>query len=412
MLCLFCSVVLVTADTLTDPSDTFRIDNGTQNTITGVVIGDPYALTTDNATLSGVLVDPTTGQPPLTGSPASNYKFIPGTGPLTAVNTTTPVVTPVVVTPSGGGGGGGGGASAYSCIINASPKTLTLGQPTLLSVTANISVTNFTINGVSYTFGSTVKVSPITTTQYTAYISSLGNTLQCSVVVSVVSSTGTLIGDLQKPSINSSDLTNGVSADMFSQCKVIPFTKKLKRGSIGSEVLRAEKFLQSQGYDVPAIGFFGPKMEIAVKQFQKLYWNDIVGASKSKVPTGLWYDYTIKKANSLLRCSNTQRAFDKKPDTTKKTISTVAQCKPFIKPLKRGAIGTEVYRVQKFLQSQGFDTPAVGVFGPRMETAVKQFQELYADAILKPTNATIPTGLWLEFSMKKANELTGCVYQR
>jgi len=86
----------------------------------------------------------------------------------------------------------------------------------------------------------------------------------------------------------------------FTSCT--PFKINLQMGSIGSEVRRMQKFLIVQGYELDALGIFGPYTKQAVEKFQMRYANEIVAPSNSKEPTGQWYEYTRKKANRMMGC--------------------------------------------------------------------------------------------------------------
>jgi len=78
--------------------------------------------------------------------------------------------------------------------------------------------------------------------------------------------------------------------------------------------------------------------------------------------------------------------------------------------LKLGSQGQEVKQMQAFLRQQGlFNYPTdTGYFGQITKNAVMQFQEKYAESILKPFNLSQPTGNWYPATMAKANSMLSC----
>lgn len=87
---------------------------------------------------------------------------------------------------------------------------------------------------------------------------------------------------------------------------------------------------------------------------------------------------------------------------------------PFSVPLRLGARGAEVTRLQVFLNARGFTIAESGpgsrgnetdFYGVLTERAVKRFQAAYGAEILVPVSLTAPSGFWGPSSMKKANAL-------
>jgi hypothetical protein len=82
------------------------------------------------------------------------------------------------------------------------------------------------------------------------------------------------------------------------------FIENLRQGSQGEEVSKVQEFLKAQGlFTHPAITqYFGPITESAVKAFQATYADDILRPLALSAPTGWWYEFTRRKADSLLGC--------------------------------------------------------------------------------------------------------------
>ncbi len=82
------------------------------------------------------------------------------------------------------------------------------------------------------------------------------------------------------------------------------FRKKLKRGDRGGEVKKVQNFLRKKGYFKyqKDTGYFGSITEQAVKDFQSKYSDKILKPLGLVSPTGNWFKYTKKQANSMLGC--------------------------------------------------------------------------------------------------------------
>lgn len=127
----------------------------------------------------------------------------------------------------------------------------------------------------------------------------------------------------------------------------------LSRGSIGPEVAQVQRRLTELGYNPgPIDGIFGPMTEEAVKAFQRMEALPDTGV----VDQATW----------------TQMGFQ--------CISPPPPPPPRPRPcpvLSRGSMGPDVERLQRRLAELGFYSgPIDGIFGPRTEEAVKQFQRL------------------------------------
>jgi len=363
----------------------YIIEGGLVNTLSGSLQGGSYVLQGDTMTISGVLA-------------GSTYSLNTGYEP------TTPFVVPVTPTASGGGGGGGGGGGSSACPGSINPAIVTdvnVGTTVVIDPSFGRSVL---FGNTVYTKKTSIRVYPTQTTSYVFGNYSADRLLStCSVTVAVP-------GSVAVPKQGSGSCT--------------PFTKRLKIGAVGVEVRRVQSFLRSQGYTVDRSGVFGVRTERAVLQFQKKYITDIVMASGSSNPTGLWYEFTMKKANEITGCTGAVEKNTKKtnPKTTKKkapaltiisdkvvsSSAEISTCNPFTRNLEIGSIGAEVRRMQKFLIIQGYELDALGIFGLKTKKAVEKFQALHVDEVLTPNGSQKPTGLWYAYTRAKANKIMGC----
>ncbi|MCA0985245.1 peptidoglycan-binding protein [Halobacillus yeomjeoni] len=120
----------------------------------------------------------------------------------------------------------------------------------------------------------------------------------------------------------------------------------LKRGAQGAQVKEFQNHLQSLGYDLLVDGRFGPITEQSVQQFQKKHGLKV---------DGVVGPMTWRKLKMMAY-----------PGT----------------PLKRGAVGREVIKVQRRI-----GVNADGLFGIRTEAAVKKYQrhfQIEVDGIVGP----------------------------
>lgn len=86
--------------------------------------------------------------------------------------------------------------------------------------------------------------------------------------------------------------------------------------------------------------------------------------------------------------------------------TTAASCPALLTTyLKQGQRGTEVFKLQSFLNGQGEKLPTTSLFGPMTKAAVKRFQQKYAADVLAPLGLTSPTGAVLGMTQKKINEV-------
>jgi hypothetical protein len=92
-------------------------------------------------------------------------------------------------------------------------------------------------------------------------------------------------------------------------------------------------------------------------------------------------------------------------------VSPVTSCTSqyFDKYLRRGMLGLQVVKVQRFLFDRGFYRgPINGIFGPKTENGIKKFQARYSKEVLSPWNLTNPTGVWGRTTRAMANKFEGC----
>jgi peptidoglycan hydrolase-like protein with peptidoglycan-binding domain len=133
------------------------------------------------------------------------------------------------------------------------------------------------------------------------------------------------------------------------------FTKALKVGSSGTEVLQLQKLLNQLGFlTVEPTGTFGPMTASAVKKFQSSHGLEAVGS----VGPG-----TRAKLNATGGAKSSGASIGKYL---------------FAKPLAMGATGSDVTELQKKLQTLGYYTGVPsGVFDSATVLAVKTFQSAY-----------------------------------
>lgn len=81
------------------------------------------------------------------------------------------------------------------------------------------------------------------------------------------------------------------------------FKKYITLGSSGEEVIKIQKFLNSEIKSNLVIdGIFNNKTRSAVKVFQKKYSKEVLSFWKLNFPTGNWYQSTRSQANYLIGC--------------------------------------------------------------------------------------------------------------
>ncbi|MES2223926.1 MAG: peptidoglycan-binding protein [Patescibacteria group bacterium] len=93
-----------------------------------------------------------------------------------------------------------------------------------------------------------------------------------------------------------------------------PFTRNLKLGSTGDDVLALQKYLNSHNSAISTIGsgspgqettYFGPKTKFALSQFQNAHPKEILTPAGIAVGTGNFFDITRNYVNSTLTSTTT-----------------------------------------------------------------------------------------------------------
>lgn len=165
----------------------------------------------------------------------------------------------------------------------------------------------------------------------------------------------------------------------------------LQPGDEGSEVEALQRCLIDQNYlDTSTLGYFGPKTEAAVLQFQQessLLADGIVGSETAQA-----LNCAALSSNSLPATSyysNEPSSFSSAPYSSTGDGTTLAL----------GASGPAVEELQSRLRNSGYDPGSVdGVFGPATEQAVILFQQsrgLVADGVV---GSATQASLGLSFS--------------
>jgi hypothetical protein len=98
--------------------------------------------------------------------------------------------------------------------------------------------------------------------------------------------------------------------------------------------------------------------------------------------------------------------------TNETPAPTVGTCPYFKEYLRLGSVGSEVKKVQKFLNAKlGVKIPVNGIYGKKTSDAVHKFQKMYFDEIIRPWSPPLPlktTGRWYKTTLGVANVVVGC----
>lgn len=155
--------------------------------------------------------------------------------------------------------------------------------------------------------------------------------------------------------------------------------------------MKLENFLNSNEDEKLEVNGIYEKADYdAVKRFKQKYFKDIIVPFGGSVTTGIVGPYTRGKIN-VLNCTRN------------------LGCPYFTTNQKINSKGGDVKRTQNFLNTlMGTTLSESGTFDQTTFTAVKRYQTLYKETVLKPLNLKSATGLWYEKSRAAGNRLMGC----
>ncbi|MGB3988163.1 MAG: peptidoglycan-binding domain-containing protein, partial [Minisyncoccales bacterium] len=147
-------------------------------------------------------------------------------------------------------------------------------------------------------------------------------------------------------------------------------------------------------------GIFTKEDEAALIRWQEKYASDVLSPWGLTQGTGFLYTTSLSKMRELF--------LERYPEAQPTYI--------FSRDLRMSMTGDDVKLLQQFLNSQGFTLTQQGAGSPGNETtffgrltynALIRFQEAYSDDILRPIGLTSGTGIFSQYSRKKAEELSG-----
>jgi hypothetical protein len=166
---------------------------------------------------------------------------------------------------------------------------------------------------------------------------------------------------------------------------------QLGKDNNSEEVKKLEIFLNShEGEKLEVNGIYESADVAAVRRFQQKYYNDIIKPFGGKSTTGVVGTFTRGKINVL-------------------NLSKSVGCPYFTANQKPDSTGGDVKRIQNFINTlMGTTLSESGVFDEATFLAVKKYQTLYKETVLKPLNLNSATGLWYEKSRLTANTIVGC----
>lgn len=151
--------------------------------------------------------------------------------------------------------------------------------------------------------------------------------------------------------------------------KPYPFTRTLRRGIKGPDVLALQNMLKDLGYDTGVLdGWYGLKALTAIKDFQR---KQNLGADGIFGPKSQARFNIVYAGTSLVSSGTSSSPIPTSSPTTPPTT--------FARTLRRGTRGNDVKAMQEKLNKLGLSVgTADGSFGPKTFAQVKAFQEKYA----------------------------------
>lgn len=199
-------------------------------------------------------------------------------------------------------------------------------------------------------------------------------------------------------------LPKGTPVSSQNQCS--PYLLKyikLNAKNDPNEVRKLQQFLVDHEKEKLNIdGKYKTTDYLAVKRFQAKYNSEILGPWGASQPTGYVYKTTTDKINKFMCPDNKEKIIVEK--IVKK------QCPVFTKYHRIGTISNEVPRIIVFLNKE-FPNLKIRkniIYTPAIAKAVKQYQQKYYSDIITPAGLPGVTGIWAQYSLKKANEIEGC----
>jgi hypothetical protein len=170
------------------------------------------------------------------------------------------------------------------------------------------------------------------------------------------------------------------------------------------EVRKLQTFLNNyEGEKLSIDGKYKKTDYDAVKRFQSKYSTDVLSPWSTQSSTGYVYKTTVTKINQIV-CP--------KESLVKPVIIPIVQktCPVFTKTHRIGSIGGDIEKIRNFLNKQfpELKLKKTIMYTKGMSNAVKLYQQTYYSDIIIPAGLSRVTGIWAEFSIKKANKIEGC----
>ncbi|USN52790.1 MAG: hypothetical protein H6759_01835 [Candidatus Nomurabacteria bacterium] len=187
-------------------------------------------------------------------------------------------------------------------------------------------------------------------------------------------------------------------------CRANPFARLLALGDTGSDVKRLQQFLNQQGFKLADIGPGAPGFETerfgtlthnALIKYQDAHKEEILTPINLTQGTGFFGPSTKAFVDAQFACS-LQKPVTPPEAATKTPIR-------FNNDLRLGDTGSDVKRLQQFLNQQGFTLADIGPGAPGFETerfgaltynALIKYQNAHKEEILTPINLTQGTGFF------------------
>jgi peptidoglycan hydrolase-like protein with peptidoglycan-binding domain len=204
-----------------------------------------------------------------------------------------------------------------------------------------------------------------------------------------------------------------------SAANMCAITKDVRLQEAGDMVNEIQQFLIDQGYPITKTDTFDVRTQTALKLFQ-LEKVGTVGENVRSLVTGVWDARTRTVVHGMFGCSAAQKGAASSLATQVDTTTTTNSVTPTVvgkvcleKIIRPGVTNGDVIAIQTFFNAQKITAStleATGYYGAGTKSAVKTFQEKYADDILKPNDLTSGNGIWGPSAAKKASLLGLCEF--